>query len=98
MKRDLEPIEDPIRRALQRLGLTDVDQFFRLAAAWDAVAGEPWAGNTQPLMLRSGELVVEARNVSSVRLLRYATGDLQRRLDDFLGTGRVLTIKVIGPS
>jgi len=98
VSRDLESIGDPIRQALQRLGLTDVDQFFRLAAAWDSVAGAPWAGATEPLMLRHGELVVEAHSLSSVRLLRYATGDLQRRLDDFLGAGRVVTIKVVGLS
>lgn len=96
--KDLEGIGGPLRHALRRLGLTDVEQFMRLANHWDDVAGPPWAGATQPLMLQDGQLIVEAAQLAAVRMLRYATGDLQRRLDDFLGVGEVKTIRVIGPA
>ena len=49
--------------------------------------GAPWVGISRPVVLRDGELVVEATSGPAAGLLRYAVGDLHRRLDSRLGPG-----------
>lgn len=79
---------------LARLGLPDPGLIEALRADWNDLAGEPWAGQSHPAYLRGGELVVNVSTASLVSLLRYATGDLLRRLDDRLGEGMVSTVRV----
>ena len=64
---------------------------------WDEVAGAPWVGISRPVVLRDGELVVEADVGPAAGLLRYAVGDLHRRLDSRLGPGMVDRIAVRQP-
>jgi hypothetical protein len=61
---------------------------------WNELAGEPWASQSWPLYIRQKELVVEAPG-PLLGLLRYAVGDLMRRLDDGVGPGLVETVRVV---
>lgn len=92
-----EALESVLERLLGSLGLPSPDLLERLRETWDTFAGPPWAGQSGPVFVRRGELVVQARAPHLVSILRYATGDLLRRLDAEFGQGRVDTVRVIGP-
>jgi len=94
--RELEPIEKPLLEMLDRLGLPEPDLLGAVAGEWDALAGEPWAGRSRPVLIRNRELVVEAVAPSLVGLLRYAVGDLMRSLDDRFGEGVFESVRVQG--
>lgn len=89
-----EPLEVVLRDLLTRLGLPDPLLVETLIAEWDDIAGDPWARRSQPAYLRDGELVVSVAEPALVAMLRYATGDLLRRLDARLGEGMVSSIRV----
>ncbi len=91
---------DPVRfdaalaNVLRRLGMAPVEVLVDLGEHWDEIAGAPWVGVSRPVVLRDGELVVEAMSGPAAGLLRYAVGDLHRRLDSRLGPGIVDRIAV----
>ena len=93
-----EPLEGLLEGLLHKLGLPAPSVSKSLADGWDEMAGSPWSGQTKPLFIREGELVVEAISPALVGMLRYAIGDLMRRLDDQLGEGVVETVRVVGPN
>ena len=93
-----EPLEQLLEGLLQKLGLPAPSVSKSLAEGWDEMAGAPWSGQTRPLFIREGELVVEAISPALVGMLRYAIGDLMRRLDDQLGEGVVETVRVVRPN
>lgn len=93
-----EPLEGVLEGLLQKLGLPAPSVSKSLGEGWDEMAGAPWSGQTRPLFIREGELVVEAVSPALVGLLRYAIGDLMRRLDERLGEGVVETVRVVGPA
>jgi hypothetical protein len=90
-----ESLESVMRTLLGQLGLPDPDVVASLRLRWDEVAGEPWAGQTEPSYVRDGELVVFVTHPSLVSMLRYATGELMRRLDAYLGEGVIESVKVL---
>ena len=92
-----EALESVLSRLLHTLGLPSPDLLPRLRESWDDLAGPPWAGQSSPVLLRRGELVVESVSPQLVSILRYASGELLRRLDEELGSGRIDTIRVAGP-
>lgn len=92
-----EALESVLTRLLSRLGLASPELLPRLRESWDQLAGPPWAGQSSPLLVRHGELIVESNSPQMVSILRYASGELLRRLDDELGPGRIETIRVSGP-
>ncbi len=93
--KELEPVSRLMTQALQRLGVADLEVLVDLAEHWDEVAGAPWAGQSRPVVLRHGELVVEAAAGPGAGLLRYAVGDLLRRLDERFPTVDVETVRVM---
>lgn len=90
---DMSPLSTEIDRLLAGLGLAAVTTFDQLVADWEAVAGEVFAAHADPVLLKDGELVVEAE-AGSIPILRYAVSDLQRRLDDRLGPAVVEAIRI----
>ncbi|NNC40879.1 MAG: DUF721 domain-containing protein [Acidimicrobiia bacterium] len=90
----LDPIGDMLTPFLERLGLARPDTAARLGTEWAELAGEPWATDTRPAGLNSGELVVEVRSAATVSVLRYRTGELLERLDEALGEGTVEVIRL----
>jgi hypothetical protein len=91
-------LEDLLESVLARFGLPAPSISRSLGDRWDDLAGEPWAGHTRPLFIRERELVVEAASPALVGMLRYAVGDLMRRLDDQLGANVVDSVRVVGPA
>lgn len=90
----LDPIGDMLTPFLEKLGLARPDTAARLSMEWPELAGEPWATDTRPAGLKSGELVVEVENAATLSVLRYRTGELLARLDDALGEGTVEVIRL----
>ena len=93
-----EPLEALLEGLLAKLGLPAPSVSKSLDEGWDDLAGPPWSGQTRPLFIREGELVVEAVSPALVSMLRYAVGDLMKRLDGHLGEGIVETVRVVGPN
>lgn len=94
---DLHSIGALLRSALGSMGLERVDLTLSLMRDWDEIAGSPWAGASTPLVVKDGELTVEAASATAVRFLRYSIGDLMRRLDDRFGEGVVIAVTVRPP-
>lgn len=92
-----EKLESLLESVLARFGLPPPSLSHSLADDWDELAGGPWSGHTRPLFIRERELVVEAGSPALVGVLRYAVGDLMRRLDERLGPDVVESIRVVGP-
>jgi hypothetical protein len=91
---ELQPIRGPLGEALQGLGLGDPGQAVRLAEEWEEISGKEWGAHSRPVSLWKGELVVEADSGGVAGLLRYATGELLRKIDDRLGAGVVTTMRI----
>lgn len=79
---------------LEKLGMARPDTAARLSTEWSELAGEPWASDTRPAGLDSGELVVEVSNAATLSVLRYRTGELLARLDEAFGEGAVEVIRL----
>ena len=90
----LDPIGDMLAPFLEKLGLSRPDTAARLGSEWSELAGDPWATDTRPAGLTSGELVVEVTNSATLSVLRYRTGELLARLDEALGEGAVEVIRL----
>lgn len=95
--KDLHSVGALLRSMLGTMGLDRVDLTLALMEEWDEVAGAPWAGASNPLVVKDGELIVEATSPTAVRFLRYSVGDLLRRLDDRFGEGAVSAVTVRPP-
>lgn len=93
---DPKPLSDGIEAFLARFGLPAPDVSARLFAEWPSL-GSPWAEGARPVVLRDGELIVEATVPAMVSILRYAVGDLHRALDERLGQGVVTSVTVRPP-
>ncbi len=94
---DLQSIGALLRATLGSLGLDRIDLTMRLMKDWDEIAGPPWAGASNPVVVKDGELIVEATSPGSVRFLRYSIGELIRRLDEQVGDGVVSAVTVRPP-
>ncbi len=93
----LEAMGDLVAKALKNLGVERLDVMLSLVADWDDFAPEPWRSHAAPLLLKGGELLVEADAAQAVSLLRYAVGDLLRSLDERFGEGVVGSVRVQSP-
>lgn len=96
-RRDIPSFGDALGPLLARLGVADMSVMTDLVERWDELAGSPWAGASTPQILRHGELVVEASTTAAVRMLRYASESLAKRLSDELGPGTVASVRVVAP-
>ncbi len=98
MNEDLTPLNRSVFSALSGLGISHIGLSIRLINEWDELAGDPWAGQTRPLGIREGELIVETATASLVSMFRYATGSLHERLEGVIGEGVISSITVQAPS
>ena len=94
----LEAMDGLVAKALQKLGIERLDVTLVLFDEWATLVPEPWSSQAVPLLLKGGEVLVEARSPQVVSLLRYAVGDLLRTLDQRFGEGVVGSVKVQAPS
>lgn len=95
--KDLHSLGALLRSTLGALGLERVEVTLALQNEWEELAGDPWAGASRPMVVRDGELTIEADSASTVRFLRYAIGDLSRKLDERFGEGVINNIVVKAP-
>jgi hypothetical protein len=93
----LEPMGGLVARALKNLGVERLDVMLSLVADWEELTPEPWRSHATPLLLKGGELLVEADSPPAVSLLRYAVGDLLRSLDQRFGEGVIGSVRVQSP-
>jgi hypothetical protein len=94
---DLTPLNQSVFSALSGLGISHIKVTIRLINEWDELAGDPWAGQTRPLGIRDGELIIETATAALVSMFRYATGSLHQRLEDSIGEGVISSITVQSP-
>lgn len=92
-----ESLDALVTQALQNLGIERLDVMMTLLDEWEALTPEPWCSHASPLLLKGGELLVEASSAPAVSLLRYAGGDLLRALDEQFGEGVVGSVRVQAP-
>lgn len=97
MTEDLTPLNRNVFSALSGLGISHIAVTIRLIKEWDELAGDPWEGQTRPLGIRDGELIVETATASLVSMFRYATGSLHERLEGVIGEGVISSITVQAP-
>lgn len=93
----LESMDGLVAKALKNLGIERLDVMLGLVGEWETLTPEPWCSHATPLLLKGGELVVEASSPQAVSLLRYAVGDLLRTMDERFGVGVVGSIRVQSP-
>lgn len=96
-RRDMPSFGDALGPLLARLGVADMEVMIELVERWDDLAGPPWSGASSPQILRHRELVVEASTTAAVRMLRYASESLAKRLSDEFGAGTVESVRVVAP-
>lgn len=95
--KDLHPVGALLKSILGSMGLERVELTLALMEEWDDIAGSPWVGASNPIVVKDGELIVEATSPTTVRFLKYAVGDLMRRLDDRFGEGVIESVTVRPP-
>jgi hypothetical protein len=93
----LEAMEGLVARALRNLGIERLDVTMMLVEEWETLAPEPWRSQASPLLLKGGELLVEAKSTQAVSLLRYAVGNLLRTLDERFGEDVVGSVRIQAP-
>ena len=92
------PIDDTLRRLMDRLGVVDSAIWNRIRDEWAELSGTPWALQTTPVGMHGGKLVLEAVSPQAVAMLRYGTTGLTHRLNVQLGDDVVNEVIVKPPS
>ena len=92
------PIDDTLKRLLDRLGVVEASVWNRIRDDWDELSGSPWATQTTPVGMHGNKLVLEASSPQAVAMLRYGTTGLAHRLNAQLGADVVAEVVVKPPS
>jgi hypothetical protein len=91
---DLQPVGDLVDGVVSSLGQrTGLGQAALLWADWPDLAGRDWAKAT-PLRLEKGTLSVAVPDGITATRLRYATGELIKRIEDRMGPGVVSNVRL----
>ena len=91
-------VADDVQLIASSLGLPPIGLLEKLDNLWPDLAGPQWASKATPLVVRHGELVVEAADRRIVRWLRHDTGRLMERIAECFGPGFVTKVRVVGPA
>lgn len=86
-----EVIRGLLANKRMRLGL----RLGRLVAGWEGVVGERLAGETRPVALDDGGLVVAASSAAWAAQVRFLEGEIRRRAEGVLEGERVRAVKVV---
>lgn len=97
MSGDLAPLRRDLEEIFTQLGLAPLAVLEELAVRWDELAGPPWAGASDPLVIRHGELTVQSKEAAMVRVLAFSANQLQARLERHFGPGVVRSVRVAAP-
>ena len=91
------PIDDTLRRLLDRLGVVEASLWNRIRDEWSDLSGSPWATQTTPVGMHGRKLVLEAVSPQAVAMLRYGTTGLTHRLNAQLGDDVISEVVVKPP-
>jgi predicted nucleic acid-binding Zn ribbon protein len=91
---DIPPMSDALRALATRRGWEAHLVAGDLLADWEAIVGPQLAGNTAPLRLTGGVLVLAARTPLWAAEVRQLGGVIVRRVNERLGKDTVRTITV----
>lgn len=94
---DMVSFGDMLRSILAGLGVADLDRVRELEERWEEVAGPQWGSNSVPVVVRKGELLVEASDPRLVRMLRHDAERLVVRIAERFGRSFVTSVRVVGP-
>ncbi|MGB6453420.1 MAG: DciA family protein [Streptosporangiaceae bacterium] len=95
---------DPVSLSSAISGLLDAEGWGLSVATgsvfgrWADIVGSDLAGHTRPERLADGELTVQADSTAWATQVRLLAAQLVRRLNQELGDGTVLRVKVRGPA
>lgn len=92
-----KPIDDALRRLMDRLGVVERSVWERIEGEWPSLAGSPWSAQTRPIGMQRRTLVIEAVSPRAVGMLRYGTTGLVHRLNAQLGEGTVEDVVIRAP-
>ena len=94
---EMAPVSDGVGAILTRLGLPPIKRLEELTRRWEELAGPQWGSRAVPIVVRHGELLVEASDRRIVRWLRHDTGRLVDRLALHFGSAFITEVRVVGP-
>ena len=93
----ISPVSDTVELILSQLGIPSIRRLEELIRRWEEVAGTRWGSQTAPVVVRHGELLVEACDRRIVRRLRLDAGRLVDRIARHFGPGFVTRVRVVSP-
>ena len=94
----LFPVAEGVQRVASSLGLPPIALLEELNERWPELAGARWGSRASPIVVRHGELLVEAADRRIVRWLQHDTDQLVERLAGYFGPGFVTRVRVVGPT
>ena len=97
MTGEISSVGDLLGPMLTKIGVAELSVLNELSERWDELAGPPWAGNSKPQVIQHAELVVAADSAAGVRVMRYATESLAKRLSTHFGQEVVSSVRVVAP-
>ena len=90
-------LEESLAGLLAGLGIPPIELLEELRSRWEEVAGHQWGSRSVPIVVRHGELLVEAADRRIVRWLHHDTQPLIKRLEGHFGRGFVTRVRVVAP-
>ena len=79
------------------LGIPPISLLVELYEIWPDLAGPRWGSMTRPVVVRHGELIIEAVDHRIVRWFRYDTEQLMDRIAAHFGGGFVIKVRIVSP-
>ncbi|MDE0167913.1 MAG: DciA family protein [bacterium] len=94
----LVPVAEGVQRVAASLGLPPMALLEELIERWPELAGSRWGSRASPIVVRHGELLVEAADRRIVRWLQHDTDQLVERIAGYFGPAFVTRVRVVGPA
>ena len=94
----LVPVAEDVQLIASSLGLPPIGLLEELHDRWSELVGDRWGSRASPIVVRHGELVVEAADRRIVRWLQHDTDRLMERIAKYFGPGFVTKVRVVGPA
>lgn len=82
---------------MTRLGIPPPATMEELSDRWSDLAGPQWGSHAVPVVVRHGQLLVEAGDRRIVRSLRHDADRLVERLAGHFGPAFITGVKVVSP-
>ena len=92
--RGLNPLDGALESVLERLTDGRLATFEVVKSAWNEVVSETWRERSQPIRLENGVLTVEVSDGGAASRLRLEQGKIKTALEQHLGRGEVVQIRL----